>query len=354
MHRLPAVCRSDATRLGYALRTVGGTLALALALAAPALADNPGKPDSPGNSASAPGQLKQQAPPATPAQPSPGKSAAAPGHQKQSGKPAKPAKPAQPKKAKKSGKPAQAAQPPATTAKTAHQKVTLCHSTGSAKNPYVEITVSVNAVAAHRRHHDGRDIIPAPAGGCPGGPAAPSQQQPEKTKPAKSQEKVTICHATGSEKNPFVKITIAMSGWQNGHSKHSGDILLASADASCPGATAASGQPTSSPTQGAPAASGSVSGNAVSLGATPAGPNVTATGVKGASATRHAGPPASAQGKSKPRGGVRGATSSLGRALRSTATRTLPFTGLPVWLPMAAALALLAGGLLLRRQARAR
>jgi hypothetical protein len=46
-------------------------------------------------------------------------------------------------------------------------KVTICHATGSATNPYVEITISVNAVAAHERHQDGRDIIPAPAGGCP-------------------------------------------------------------------------------------------------------------------------------------------------------------------------------------------
>jgi hypothetical protein len=333
MHRSPRHRRSDATRLGYAIRTIGGTLVLALALAAPTLADNPGKPDSPGKSASAPGQLKKQAPPATPAQPSPGKSAAAPGHQKQSGKPPKP------QKAKKSGKPAKAARPPATTTKTAHQKVTLCHSTGSAKNPYVEITVSVNAVAAHRRHHDGRDIIPAPAGGCPRGSAASAGEKPEKAKPAKSHEKVTICHATGSETNPYVKITIAMSGWLNGHRKHGGDILLASADASCPGVTAASGQPASGPTQGS----------------IPGGPNVvTAGGVKGASATRHAALPASAQGRSKPRGGVLGATASAGRALGSTAVRTLPFTGLPLWLPVAAALALLAGGLLLRRQARAR
>ena len=46
-------------------------------------------------------------------------------------------------------------------------KVTICHATGSATNPFVEITISVNAVAAHERHQDGEDIIPAPAGGCP-------------------------------------------------------------------------------------------------------------------------------------------------------------------------------------------
>lgn len=45
-------------------------------------------------------------------------------------------------------------------------KTTICHSTGSDTNPYVEITVSNNALPAHGRHHDGRDIIPAPDGGC--------------------------------------------------------------------------------------------------------------------------------------------------------------------------------------------
>ena len=45
-------------------------------------------------------------------------------------------------------------------------KTTICHSTGSATNPYVEITIANPAVQAHGRHHDGGDIIPAPAGGC--------------------------------------------------------------------------------------------------------------------------------------------------------------------------------------------
>lgn len=45
-------------------------------------------------------------------------------------------------------------------------KTTICHSTGSDTNPYVEITISNNALPAHGRHHEGRDIIPAPEGGC--------------------------------------------------------------------------------------------------------------------------------------------------------------------------------------------
>ena len=47
-------------------------------------------------------------------------------------------------------------------------KTTICHATHSETNPYVTITVDDHALTAHRNHQDGEDIIPAPAGGCPG------------------------------------------------------------------------------------------------------------------------------------------------------------------------------------------
>ena len=49
----------------------------------------------------------------------------------------------------------------------ADHKITICHSTGSAHHPFVTITIDEHAIPAHDRHHDGRDIIPAPADGCP-------------------------------------------------------------------------------------------------------------------------------------------------------------------------------------------
>jgi hypothetical protein len=53
-------------------------------------------------------------------------------------------------------------------AANAAEKVTICHATGSVTNPYVQITISENAVEAHRRHQDRYDIIPAPPlAGCP-------------------------------------------------------------------------------------------------------------------------------------------------------------------------------------------
>lgn len=44
-------------------------------------------------------------------------------------------------------------------------KILICHATGSKKNPYNEISVSVNGLNGHDKHEN--DIIPAPESGCP-------------------------------------------------------------------------------------------------------------------------------------------------------------------------------------------
>jgi hypothetical protein len=53
-----------------------------------------------------------------------------------------------------------------TTPAPPERKVTICHKTGSATNPYVEITVDEHALKDGHTVAKG-DIIPAPAGGCP-------------------------------------------------------------------------------------------------------------------------------------------------------------------------------------------
>jgi hypothetical protein len=75
--------------------------------------------------------------------------------------------------------------PPASNTHAKAGKTTICHATGSATNPYVTITISNNALPAHARHQDGRDIIPAPAGGCPTGQMETSQP------PTKTEEQTT-------------------------------------------------------------------------------------------------------------------------------------------------------------------
>jgi len=91
-------------------------------------------------------------------------------------------------------------------------KISICHATGSEKNPYVQITVSENAANGNGGHawHEG-DIVPAPASGCPGGSKGDHDSKEDHSK------KITICHATGSEKNPYVQITIPEKAWLHGH-----------------------------------------------------------------------------------------------------------------------------------------
>ena len=61
-------------------------------------------------------------------------------------------------------------------------------------------------------------------------------------------KKITICHATGSEKNPFVEITISNNGWLNGHKGHQDnrDFAVVS-DKSCTPDQEQEQEPTSPP-----------------------------------------------------------------------------------------------------------
>lgn len=92
-------------------------------------------------------------------------------------------------------------------------KVTVCHATGSATNPYVQISVSQNAVKNHGHAAHADDIIAPQGGDCPdaGGPGGGGN------------DKVDVCHRTGSETNPVVMINISENAVQH-HLDH-GDFL---------------------------------------------------------------------------------------------------------------------------------
>jgi hypothetical protein len=107
---------------------------------------------------------------------------------------------------------------PASTTVVSNGKIAICHATSSETDPYEEINVSVNGLDDHGTHEG--DIIPAPQDGCPATVIT-------------GNDKITICHATGSAKNPYNEITISVNGL-SGHNKHKGDIIPAPADG-CPG-----------------------------------------------------------------------------------------------------------------------
>jgi hypothetical protein len=172
-------------------------------------------------------------------------------------------------------------------------KVTICHATGSTSNPYVVITVDVHALKAHTQHQDGRDVIPAPSGGCPA---------------ASSGGGTTTTGTTGTTT-------------------------------------------TGTTTTGTTTTGTTTTGTTTTTGSTTTG------GVAGVSTPPPGGhsagsPQPSVQGG--PQGGpagVLGVTTRLGTAARSG---TLPFTGVPLWLAALAAAGLLAAGVGLRRTAQQR
>jgi hypothetical protein len=103
--------------------------------------------------------------------------------------------------------------------------IQICHGTTDEANPYEEISVSVNGLNGHGAHAG--DLIPVPEDGCPTGTV------PVGTGTAQSTDgKISICHATGSAKNPYNLITVSVNGL-NGHDKHAGDIIPAPAEG-CP------------------------------------------------------------------------------------------------------------------------
>ncbi len=126
------------------------------------------------------------------------------------------------------------------------QKVTICHATGSESNPFVEITVDEAAIfEAHGEHQNDRDIIPAftfvnshgqtvtfagqnwdangraiLANDCKVPHPSPSPTPTPTPTKSHGAQKVTVCHATGSDTNPFVEITVDVAAILEAHSEH--------------------------------------------------------------------------------------------------------------------------------------
>jgi hypothetical protein len=112
------------------------------------------------------------------------------------------------------------------------KKITICHATGSESNPYVSVTINLNGLNGHVGHQYDEDIIPANDGKVLRGgqnldkigiwnAGCATDDEPGNGN-GHGDHKITICHATGSESNPYVPITVdvhavkAHAGHQNG------------------------------------------------------------------------------------------------------------------------------------------
>ena len=162
----------------------------------------------------------------------------------------------------------------ATHAAAAPSKLTICHETGSASNPWRRITVSSLAMAnpksnsgktlrAHLRHTG--DAVVVGTAACPSASSTPAPTGTPATK-------ITICHKTGTDANPYRRITISSRAVANpssasgkllrGHMRHAGDLLIPGVTP-CPSGTQ-TGQGVKldanlQPVQGAPGGSGTAS-----------------------------------------------------------------------------------------------
>jgi CHRD domain len=126
-------------------------------------------------------------------------------------------------------------------------KITVCHDTGSASNPFRRITISSRAVTnpksksgrllrGHLRHTG--DAVVVGTAACPAAAVTPAKTNVPATR-------VTICHATGSTSNPFRRITVSSRAVTNptsssgkvlrGHMGHTGDLLMPGTAACPPG-----------------------------------------------------------------------------------------------------------------------
>lgn len=160
--------------------------------------------------------------------------------------------------------------------------------------------------------------------------AKPSKQGTKGTKgkSAHPSGKTTICHATGSDTNPYVKITVSNNALK-AHDRHQNDEDIIPAPAGdCP---------TTAP---APAAASAAAGKTEAISA----PAAAAGGVLGETASGTITPSGAVLGDT-----AEGTTRRESGAEGAVASGTLPFTGADIWLLVIVGLGALLAGVALHR-----
>jgi len=197
-------------------------------------------------------------------------------------------------------------QSPGGKEKTAGKKVLICHKTGSATNPYVVISISINGWTNGHSKHPGDIFL---------GPSAPGPHSHDASR----------CVTGGTTSTTTTTTPSTTTTTTTTHST-----------TTTTGSTTTTTQSTSTTTQSTTTTTGSTSTAAAGVAGAAQGSG--GNGVGGVLGAQARNPAA--------QGGVLG-------ALARTATRGhLPFTGLPVWVPALVGLLLIALGLALRRRGR--
>ncbi len=124
---------------------------------------------------------------------------------------------------------------------TVAARIGICHRTSSTTQPLVYMVVDANAVDAHRAHGDLIGVASPSACLLTQTPTATRTLTPNRTAtptpaatrtPASAASRIGICHRTGSSKNRFVHIVVAVSAL-DAHRKH-GDVIGVASAAACP------------------------------------------------------------------------------------------------------------------------
>lgn len=182
------------------------------------------------------------------------------------------------------------------------------------------------------------------------------QQNGEPGRSGEAHHHVIVCHRTGSSTNPYVVINIAMTAWSEAHSPDTGshptldgrDDILLKDPASGPGTKDGftkedCGQPAAIQQQQEPLPQPAPKPEPQPEPA--AAPQPAAGGVAGEQAVIAQPAAPAAPAAEQPAGGVLGGLGSVGAA-------ELPFTGLPLWIAALAGIALVSAGLGARRAIR--